>query len=160
MWLLSNIKNTSINTYNWDHLWQCVRRECAHTTIPTLTLHPSLITREAATLCARILSLWSVSAHHFLVLSTTSDLGSSEVLRAEEWERGNLDEEGKGEGGEGMGEGKEVREGKGRGEKRGKRVFSLLGLIFFLSPSSHSPSSLSLPAKVAISKLTGPSKSA
>ena len=71
-------------------------------------------------MCARILSLWSVSAHHFLVLFTTSDLGSSEVLRAEERERGNLDEEGKGEGGEEMGEKKEVREGKGR-EKRGKR---------------------------------------
>ena len=40
-----------------DHLWQCVRRECAHTTIPTLTLHPSLITREAVILCARMLSL-------------------------------------------------------------------------------------------------------
>ena len=151
-----NYTHAYIHTY-WDHLWQCVRREYAHTTIPTLTLHPSLITREAATLCVSILSLWSVSTHHSLVLSTTSDLGSSEVLRAEEWKRGNLEEElgrrrERRNGGR-SGERKEVREGKGRGEKREKGekgIFSLLNLLLpppFLPPLFPPPS---VPAKIAI----------
>lgn len=103
-----------------------------------------------------------MSTHHSLVLSTASDLGSSEVLGAEEWEREEEEGEGKDETEEEMakerrrGRGKErgkEREGRGIRESRKREVLSLLLLIPHLLPPPHF-SPLPFPVKLAINNLT------